>query len=175
MTDTSGGLEQSGAGDEVTREQVQAVIDRTNLVSIELTRYVGKSDLYMAGQNVLRLELDAKTPEFLVTETQILCRFSHRFVALTEDGSKVARIRADHLVRFDLADGPDLSPETIAVWAETNVFFMMYPYLREAVQSMSIRIGLDPIILGVLRRDELRPAGRTELVRSNGDRPISGE
>ena len=62
-------------------------------------------------------------------------------------------------------DGQDeVDGEAVDVYVDRNAYFIAHPYLREAVQTTTARLGLDPVVLGVLGRDEDRPSELT-LVR----------
>jgi hypothetical protein len=54
--------------------------------------------------------------------------------------------------------------EAVAITRTTGLF-AAYPYARELLQNLTGRLQLDPIVLGMLMRGEIRPAGVTKVDR----------
>jgi len=71
-------------------------------------------------------------------------------VTLTAPESAV-RIVADVELRYNLPDGFELTEEDLTIFAETNAVLNAWPYLREAVQNSSVRLGFPPILLPLYR------------------------
>jgi preprotein translocase subunit SecB len=139
-------------------EQVQDIVLRTRLLDIRLTHWSG--DVQFTVQNEAKqLRIDPGTPEYRISDDSISCRFRHTIELLDDDQNVCATVESHHIANFALAPGPDISEDAVSTWVDQNVFFMVYPYLREAVQTMTTRLSLDPVVLGTLLRDGGRPSG----------------
>lgn len=51
----------------------------------------------------------------------------------------------------------------------TTGLFAAYPYARELAQSLTTRLQLDPLVLGLLPRGASRPSGVTRVTRPGDD------
>jgi len=139
-------------------EQVQDVVRRTRLLDIRLTHWSG--DVQFTVQNEPKqLRIDPGTPEYRISDDSISCRFRHIVELLNDDQNVCATVESHHVASFALEPGRDISEDAVSMWVDHNVFFMVYPYLREAVQAMTTRLSLEPVVLGTLLRDEGRPSG----------------
>ena len=61
------------------------------------------------------------------------------------------RIVADVELRYILPPGYELAEEDLNIFAETNAVLNAWPYLREAIQNSSVRLGFPPILLPLYR------------------------
>lgn len=83
-------------------------------------------------------------------------------------GRALAQMDIGILVQFAMQPGAEPEPDVVAAFMEQNTNFMVYPYLREAVQSISNRLGLDKIVLGLWLFNEDEPQGSTAVVSPGG-------
>lgn len=58
-------------------------------------------------------------------------------------------------LQYRLPEGFQADPETLTAFAETNGIYNAWPYWREFVQSMFVRMGLPPLVLPLLRAREM--------------------
>lgn len=69
---------------------------------------------------------------------------------------------ARFLVVYELPDGFELNPADADDFGQVSVLFSTYPYFRELLNSLTVRAGLPPLVLGTLRspldRSEGEPA-----------------
>lgn len=87
-------------------------------------------------------------------------------VTLTAPESAI-RIVADVELRYNLPEDFELDEEDLIIFAETNAVLNAWPYLREAIQNSSVRLGFPPILLPLYRLsspsaqkpDESKPVG----------------
>ncbi len=69
----------------------------------------------------------------------------------------VAHISFVHSAHFKYrADEPPTRP-VLEAWVKENVYFMIYPYVRETLQSACGQLGLPAMVLGYLNRGEVIP------------------
>lgn len=60
-----------------------------------------------------------------------------------------------------------MSSEVIDFVTSTTGYFAAFPYARELAQSASARLGLDPLVLGILNRGQLKPNSISVVRRSH--------
>jgi hypothetical protein len=109
-------------------------------------------------------------------------RFDYRFEVLAEPGDDergefLARIQFSLLVDFRVDEGYTPPTDAADHVASTTGYFAAYPYARELLQSLTARLQIDPVVLGLLNRGTLRP-GSVSVVSSTwqGHRePDAGE
>jgi preprotein translocase subunit SecB len=69
----------------------------------------------------------------------------------TEDAAVRFTLNATQEVNYAVTDPTSYSDEEIGVFGVTSALLTVYPYLRELVQSTSLRCGLAPIVLDLVR------------------------
>lgn len=65
-------------------------------------------------------------------------------------------------LQYRLPEGFHVDPETLTAFAETNGIYNAWPYWREFIQSMFVRMGLPPLVLPLLRAREMMEKTREE-------------
>lgn len=136
----------------VSPEQVGALIERAKLREIRLARWHGEAPPGTEGP-VEDVEARLEPARMRVTADHLSLWFEHRVDCRNATGESVAEIETGVILDFDMAAGPEPELPVVACFADTNGAFMAWPYIREAVQSMSVRLGLAPVTLGILQRD----------------------
>lgn len=68
-------------------------------------------------------------------------------------GDAFAVLSFNLLAIYDLPmpDGTDYSDDELHAFAQTTVQFALYPYARELVQSLTLRLAIPPLTLGTMR------------------------
>lgn len=84
-------------------------------------------------------------------------RFGFKFALADDDDESVAELGFVLIVEWAVEDGYTPSAEAAEYVAKTTGYFAAYPYARELAQSTAARLGLDPLVLGILNRDETKP------------------
>lgn len=72
-------------------------------------------------------------------------------------GDKVASIQIDVVASFSLAEGETPGRDLMRAFMDQVAFFVVVPFLREGLHSLSARIGLEPITLGLLHQGKKTP------------------
>ncbi|MGN9912577.1 hypothetical protein ACTMTJ_34070 [Phytohabitans sp. LJ34] len=85
------------------------------------------------------------------------CKFSVAAPLTTVAGEAIATFEVDVIVSFDLDQPPGDLDQLIPAFSANVGFFVAFPFIREALQSMSVRVGLPPLTLGLLRRGSEAP------------------
>jgi hypothetical protein len=69
------------------------------------------------------------------------------------DHIPLGRIQLTHLAELSLTgDHTSLSQGVLETLVEQNLFFIVFPYIREAIQRYAQELGLPPTTLPILRR-----------------------
>jgi hypothetical protein len=148
--------------------RVKHLVEHAILRDVRLVRWSGElSPGYIAPVQTVRVH--GETPMYRLSSGALSCRFDFRVELLDDGEESFGNITADVLVDYELAAECDTDEQTVSCFMDTNAFFMAYPYIREAIHSMSARLGVDAVLLGILRRDELRPSGVTILRNTDKD------
>lgn len=84
-------------------------------------------------------------------------RFGFKFTLANEDDEPVAELNFVLIVEWAVEEGYVPSAEAAEYVAKTTGYFAAYPYARELAQSTASRLGLDPLVLGILNRMETKP------------------
>lgn len=137
-----GSIDASDLGDEV-----DAFSKRLGLEDIQLVRWSGK----------VREGVDDVEPKSLTAELRGHYRFHGQFfqcrwsvkAPLTADGRPVAEIAATFVETFVVTDGPKPSGDVLQAFMKECALPVAMPYVREAVQNMSSKLGLGSVVLGL--------------------------
>jgi len=151
-----------------TKAAAAEILDRCHLVNVRTTRIFG--ELSQDGpRTVSSVEMNP-TLEYFSDAGEFSNRFSYLVEAKDELGERVATL--EFTLVLDWAVPEDFTPDRAAadLVAATTGYFAAYPYAREIVHTLSTRLGIDPIVLGALRRGTLSPAAVTVALR-----PVSAE
>jgi hypothetical protein len=162
-----------------TRAAAAAILDHCDLVDVRTTRIF--AELSQEGPCTVALLEINPTLEYFADTGQFSNRFSYSIEARDELGRSVANLEFTLVLDWSVPN--DFTPDHAAAdfVAATTGYFAAYPYAREIVHTLSTRLGIDPIVLGALRREALSPAAVTialrpltaETLSSSGQRTMS--
>lgn len=87
--------------------------------------------------------------------------------------AKVLEVRLTLEARYRVGDLEGYSSEHLDAFGQVSVLFTLWPYVRELLQSLTVRAGLPPLVLHTLRTPidpplELEPAGDGEGLSAGG-------
>lgn len=88
--------------------------------------------------------------------------FDTRFTVeapLTSEGTEenLATLEVEVLASFDLEGDQQVDKKLMRDFMEQVAFFVVMPFVREGLHSLSMRIGLEPVTLGLLHRGKGHP------------------
>jgi hypothetical protein len=108
------------------------------------------------------------TLELLAETGQFSNRFAYRFDLNDAAGQTVATV--GFTLVLDWAVPSDFTPDRSAAdfITRTTGYFAAFPYARELLHSLSTRLGIDPVVLGALNRENLAPTTVTIALRPPG-------
>ena len=152
-------LEKSVAPSPELLLKAQELLSNVELLDIRACSISASIDLNSApGTHVSSVEMDTALA-FAAEEGVYGNRLDYRFELKGDDPNNDAlgTIEFSLLLDYGVAEGftPDL--EAADYVTGTTGYFAAYPYARELLQSLAVRLQLDPIVLGLVKRGELRP------------------
>lgn len=98
-------------------------------------------------------------------------RFTFSFGFRGAAGDLIANMEFVLVVDWTVDEGFTPDEEAAGFVAATTGYFAAFPYARELAQSCTARLGLDPLVLGTLKRGSLQPGGVSAVVRAPRDEP----
>ncbi len=143
---------------QVTLNEVKHLISRLTMRQIRVVRWRGEA-LRESDGAVHDVDVRLEPARMRISPGGMSLWFDHHVECSNLDGECIATIETGVIIDFDLAGDEEPTLSVVACFADTNGAFIAWPYIREAVQTMSLRLGLAPITLGILLRDtEVAPA-----------------
>lgn len=139
----------------VTPGDVAALVAATEPMEVRLDEVHAGPVHEVAAE--MRVKLIRGEPGFAYVEDQelLLVRLEHGISCVAgSDEENPTTIGAHHIVVFKVLRQLDVQAATIAAWIETNVYFIAYPYVRQFFTQITASLGLPPVVLGYLKRDE---------------------
>ncbi|WP_394426197.1 hypothetical protein [Streptomyces sp. SGAir0957] len=103
--------------------------------------------------------------EVLLEPPRFAVRFTQTVILRDAEEQPLAEVEIVVVVDFTMDDGPSPTREAIDLYAEYNAYFIAHPYLRETLQNVTLKLGIEPVVLGVLSRGEARPSEVTMVKR----------
>jgi hypothetical protein len=159
------------------------VSDRVQIGNVILAETVARRQPVCKG-----LPADLALHVNVTTETnendlliQVLPRFSLVGHGGAENSEEVLRIEAVFVVQYRVPTFHGITKENINAFGEMNGVYNVWPYWREFVQSMTVRMGLPPLTVPVFRplaggvaqrpKNDAPPAESADLPLSHGAEP----
>lgn len=145
-------------GTPVTADDVSRLIARTELRNIWVDEIQGGPVGLPPAE--LELHIRAMAPSFALAaeDRLLLVRFEHIVSSVTAPAGEDPQdpdpelLRVAHVAQFDIQGDDPIRHDVVAAWIDTNVYFMVYPYVREAIHSLTRLLGLPSLVLGYLKR-----------------------
>ncbi|MFJ8833253.1 hypothetical protein [Micromonospora aurantiaca] len=134
------------------------LIQSVELIDIRLVRLEGELHDFGADK-VSDIDPELQT-QFRQTEKTIQCLWTLDTEVRDPDGDKIADLGVSVLQVFAFTDPPmnrDIPNELLIEFIEKTAVLSVIPFVREAVQTMSVRLGLSPITFGLVRAGTTGP------------------
>lgn len=142
-------------GDLVTPEDVQSIINATQVIEVRLDE-VHAGPLRTLAE-AMSVDIDAGEPQFgrADNEDRILVRFTHNIRIHPEElPDELTTLQLSHVVVIEAREAIKTTWPAVAAWIETNVYFLAYPYVRQSVSALTSSMGMPALMLGYLSRDD---------------------
>lgn len=146
-------------------DAVREIIESTTPVSVRIDEVTAGPVRHSSAEET-QVELNRGTPAYAVADDgqTLLVRLEHSLRIATrsnDSDSDATSITVFHLAAFDCHRDLETSANALSAWIETNVYFMVYPYVRQFFTMMTADMGMPPVVLGYMRRTEL-PFARSD-------------
>ncbi|MFD4175150.1 hypothetical protein [Streptomyces anulatus] len=138
------------------QQQVADLNSRLHLTDVRVQRLQAEAH-QDPPFDVHRIQIHMSASEVLLEPPRFAARFSQTVELQDSEETTLAHVEVAVVVDYTLDDGPLPSGEAVTAYVENNSYFAAHPYLRETLQSATLRLGLEPVVLGVLGRGQPRP------------------
>ncbi|MFJ8726503.1 hypothetical protein ACWDWS_39870 [Streptomyces sp. NPDC003328] len=136
--------------------QVAALHHRLHLTDVRVQRLRAES-LEDPPFDVHSIQIHSGPCEVLLEPPRFAARVSQTVTLRGSDEQTLAEVDVTLIIDYALDEGPDPTEDAVSTYVEHNTYFTAHPYLREILQNATLKLGLEPVVLGVLSRDEARP------------------
>jgi len=139
--------------------KAQELLSNTELLDVRACSISANIDLNSApGTHVASVKMDIGLA-FAAEEGVYGNRFDYKFELKGDnpDNDALGTIEFSLLLDYGVTEGFTPDVEAAEYVSGTTGYFAAYPYVRELFQSLAVRLHLDPIVLGLVKRGELRP------------------
>ena len=99
--------------------------------------------------------------EYLVDANVFLNRFTYKFDLQNAAAERLAVIEFSLLAEWAVHPDYVLEDEAANYLATTVGYLAAYPYARELLHSLTMKLGLDSVVLGTVIREQFLPGGVT--------------
>ena len=89
--------------------------------------------------------------EFGQTETHFVYKIHATVSGRIPDQTEIFRFRCQYQTIFRYAEGTEFTGEEIEAFGSTSVMLIVFPYLRETLQSTAAKSGLPGVLLQSLK------------------------
>lgn len=141
------------------RDAASRLLDVAELVDIKATR-VG-AELHLSPPPKVATVKFTPDIEYSLGPGHFGNRFAYRFDLRSSSGDDIATIEFTLVAAWRVPEDYTPDQEGADIVTGTTGYFAAYPYARELLQSMTMRLGIDTVVIGTIRRDTLSPAGVT--------------
>ncbi len=139
----------------VSVSDVAAIIGAMELVEIRLDEvHAGPVQVV---NNEMQVKLERGQPGFAYVEDDevLMIRLEHRVSCFTEaEPDLTTDLNLHHIVVFKVLQDIEVSAAAVGAFIETNAYFIAYPYVRQSITQLTAALGLPPVVLGFMKRDE---------------------
>jgi hypothetical protein len=158
MTDTVEPPSEDGS----LESRTEAFRSRLDLEDVRLTKWSGNVETTEIDSDLeLSVEMNG---QYRLEDAAFRCRWRVDFPVSSGGGKSVGKIAVTFVETFRLEPGPRPEQDVIAHFMRTAALPEVVPYIREALESMSTRLRLGPIVLGSLHPGDRFP--RTAFIRT---------
>ncbi|WP_151775063.1 hypothetical protein [Streptomyces abyssomicinicus] len=168
MTTTHPAADPSVEASDALAAQVRELHERLHLSDVRVQRLKAEAfeDPPVA---VDRIQVRVSPYEVRLEPPRLAARFTQTVTLRGGDEQPLAEVEVVLVIDYELDDGPAPSQEAVGAYVEHNSYFTAHPYLRETLQNATLKLGFEPVVLGVLSRDKDRPAEITLVRRRPSD------
>lgn len=150
---------------EPQRQPQPSLVSRTEIGDVRAQELFAVAHTPFPPDEVI-VSINVRDPQYVFENDQLLIRFTHDVTFFAADQADqaglsekaevgdrvtVGEIRVAHIVQLSY-NGDTPNDDEIDGLIISNTLFMVYPYVRSAIQRLAMDVGLPPLILPYLRR-----------------------
>lgn len=90
--------------------------------------------------------------DYGIEEGKFVCKYG-AITSVLSESQKLAELNTKHVLIHSLEPGIEVSGEVIELYLQENGVFLVYPYIREVIQSTFTRFGLGNVVLNIIQRN----------------------
>ncbi|MFL4473771.1 hypothetical protein ACIPVK_07235 [Paeniglutamicibacter sp. MACA_103] len=139
----------------VAASDVAMIIGSTEPIEVRLDEV--HAGPVQAAANEMQVKLERGDPGFAYIEESnvLMVRLEHKVSCFTEaEPDSATTLHLHHIVAFKVLQELETSEAAIGAFIETNAYFIAYPYVRQSITQLTAALGLPPVVLGFMKRDE---------------------
>jgi hypothetical protein len=149
-------------GESYCDSKLEALYKRLVLRDVSVVKWSGQVMGGSLVQHSPTRQVRLSPPEagYLLEPDRVTCRYDQRLALVADANEELVVIETAILVDFHFDENSSLEPEDeqeIEQRLLPDAYGIAYPFFREAFQTMSTRLGLGPIVLGILDPGEVGP------------------
>lgn len=139
----------------VSASDVAMIIGATEPIEVRLDEV--HAGPVQAAANEMQVKLERGHPGFAYIEESnvLMVRLEHNVSCFAEaEPDSATNLHLHHIVAFKVLQELEVSAAAIGAFIETNAYFIAYPYVRQSITQLTAALGLPPVVLGFMKRDE---------------------
>jgi hypothetical protein len=158
---------ESGVPSEELRTKAQELLSHIELLDIRPLRLAASIEEGVSpGAHVTSVNMDLAI-SFAADTAVYGGRFDYSFLLKGDPaGEVVGQVEFSLLVEYNVDEDFTPDVEAAAFVTRTTGYFAAYPYARELFQSLTSRLQFDPIVIGLIKRDTMKPGAVSIATRS---------
>ncbi|WP_144127757.1 hypothetical protein [Catellatospora sichuanensis] len=152
--------EPTGENEAGVEEVLADFVRKTDLIGVRFLRINGEvleEDL----RDVSNLNMRVVPTVRLRPGGTFDCRYDLTAQVLDSDNETLANLEVSLVASFVCDDADGTPTKTVELFIEQVGYFVVFPYVREALQSVTSRLALGSITLGLLQQGESSPMTAT--------------
>lgn len=139
---------------------LEEFVARTELIGVRVTHLAGRllvddPDVVDVAET-LRLRVNSDSEVFQSERFQCCYRVSA--VLVNGASEEIASIEVEIVASFGMLDDSGIDADYLPGFIKHVGYVIVFPFAREAIQTLTLRLGLEPVTLGLLHQDRDMPA-----------------
>lgn len=161
-------------------EKISKIVAAVQLENVRFTEAKAKTTIRspedISGHAHFLIQTSAKVSQHLKKENVffVLAEIDARLESSESEKEPLATVKAGLELQYKLPKELKVTQKELAIFAGINGIYNAWPYWREFVQSIFLRMGLPPLVLPVYRLKDVAEkstaAGQRETRRSSTNR-----
>jgi hypothetical protein len=147
-------------------ENSQQLIQGAELVDVQFARFSGELHDVEQAKDVTSFDFELSM-SYRVRGRRFDCRYDAKAPLRRSSDELVATLDVAVVVSFCVQDEKILDGDAISAFMDRVGYYVAMPFFREAIQSLSVRLGLNALTIGLLQEGNPGPATATKRGRPN--------